>query len=112
MKDIVVKKHDEVFMKVFCDDSIGKELSEYFTYPVPGARFMPAYKARLWDGTKKLYNYQTKTLYVGLLNWLENFAKKSNYSIEIDENLAQNNQISKEIVNNFLPLIGYILGAI
>ena len=96
MSDIKVVKHDEVFLRVFCEDSIARELSEYFTFEVPGAKFQPAYKARLWDGRKRLYNLQTKTLYVGLLSLLKNFAKKCNYTLEIDENLSKSNQISQE----------------
>lgn len=105
MPDITVKKHNEVFLRVFCEDHIAKELSEYFTFNVPGARFQPAFKARLWDGRKKLFNLQTKTLYVGLLSLLENFAKRSNYTLEIDDLLTKNDQISKEMIENFLPLI-------
>lgn len=105
MSDIKAVKHDEVFLRVFCEDSIARELSEYFTFEVPGAKFQPAYKARLWDGRKRLYNLQTKTLYVGLLPLLKNFAKKSNYTLELDEKLSKSNQISQEIIENFLHLI-------
>jgi len=38
---IYVEKYDEVYNKLFCDAGIGFELQDYFTFTVPGARFMP-----------------------------------------------------------------------
>ena len=45
-----VSKVNEVHLKVETEPSIARELSDYFTFEVPGHRFMPAYKNKIWDG--------------------------------------------------------------
>ena len=45
MKEIIqVEKFDEVFIKIKCEPGIMMELSEFFTFTVPGAKFMPSYR--------------------------------------------------------------------
>lgn len=88
--NIYVEKINEVFLHVYADDmGIEAELSEFFAFYVPGYRFMPKYKAKIWDGRMKLYSEIRKTLYVGLYPYLLEFAKNNNYLInninEIEE---------------------------
>ena len=59
---ISVAKINEVFMSVHCDASIEQELSEHFCFFVPGYKFMPAYRNRMWDGKIRLYDFRRKTL--------------------------------------------------
>jgi superfamily II DNA or RNA helicase len=85
MTDILkVSKKDEVYLKVSCEPGIAQELNEYFTFDVPGARFMPAYKSRMWDGKARLYNMFTQELYVGLLPYLREFCDRLEYTLEVD----------------------------
>lgn len=84
MSDIIVTKKDEVYLTVDADPGISAELNSYFTFDVPGARFMPTYKARLWDGKARLFNLFTKELYVGLLPYLREFCQQMEYSIDVD----------------------------
>ena len=49
MIDIVVSKKDEVYAKITCERHIAKELSEFFTFYVPGYQFTPAFKNKIWD---------------------------------------------------------------
>ena len=37
-----LSKHNEVYLKLDVDSGVSQELSDYFTFEVPGARFMPA----------------------------------------------------------------------
>ena len=76
---IKVEKLDEAFIRVYSDNGTEQELSEFFKFPVPGAKFMPKYKAKMWDGYARLYNLQTKKLYAGLLDYVKEFAKRNNY---------------------------------
>ena len=79
---IHVEKLNEVFLHVYADDmGIEAELSEFFAYYAEGFRFMPKYKAKVWDGRIKLWNDLRKTLYVGLYPYLVQFAEKRGYSI-------------------------------
>lgn len=84
MSDLKVSKKNEVHLKVDCDPGIAQELNDYFTFEVPGARFMPTYRAKLWDGKARLFNIWTKELYVGLLPYLREFAERLDYSVDVD----------------------------
>jgi len=44
---ITVTKKNEVYLIVDCDVSTLQEINDFFTFEVPGARFMPAYKSRM-----------------------------------------------------------------
>ena len=48
--DIIIHRKDDVYSQIECERSITKELYEYFSFDVPGAKFMPSFKNRLWDG--------------------------------------------------------------
>ena len=61
------------------------ELREYFSFFVPGYKFMPAYKSRHWDGKVKLYNSMTKQMNVGLYTHLRRFCADRFYQLEILE---------------------------
>ena len=98
MSTIKVEKLDEVYVRVFSDPSIEQELSDYFTYEYPGARFTPQYKARLWDGKVRLYDQVRKTLYIGLIKYVQLFSEQNNYELQISNDLAiQDNIIYDEL---------------
>ena len=80
--DIIVHKKDDVFLKIECEASIAHDLSDYFTFKVPGYRFMPAYRSRQWDGKIRLFNAINAELYVGLLPYVVEFADRHKLSIQ------------------------------
>ena len=82
MSDIIVNKIDSVDIKIECDDSIAKELNQFFTFYVPNYEFTPAYKNKKWDGKIRLFNLYSRKLYIGLLDYLVQFAKDRKYTIE------------------------------
>jgi superfamily II DNA or RNA helicase len=84
MSDLVVEYIDSVNIKINCDDSIAKELNQFFTFTVPNYQYTPAYKNKKWDGLIRLFNLHSHKLYVGLLDYLIKFAKDRNYTIEHD----------------------------
>jgi superfamily II DNA or RNA helicase len=85
MSDVIkIKKINEVYNKLVCDPGIGYELSDYFAFDVPGAKFMPSYKNKMWDGKIRLYNLMTSTLYSGLNKYVEEFCKSRNYELEYE----------------------------
>lgn len=71
-------------MKIDCDDSIAKELNQFFTFEVPNYQYTPAYKNKKWDGMIRLFNLYSRKLYIGLMDYLIQFAKDRNYTIEQD----------------------------
>jgi superfamily II DNA or RNA helicase len=82
MSDLVISKKDEVYAKITCEKHITKELSEYFTFFVPGYQFVPAYRNRIWDGKIRMFNLQTNQIYLGLLPYIELFCEERKYQFD------------------------------
>jgi superfamily II DNA or RNA helicase len=94
MNDIIISKVNEVYAKIECEKHVAKELSEFFTFFVPGYQFVPAYRNRVWDGKIRLFDLRNNTIYIGLLNYIEEFCKERNYSYEIQNNLDFEDEFS------------------
>ena len=82
---LTVSKYDDVYLKIDCDAGTSQELSDYFTFTVPGAQFMPQVKSRYWDGKIRLFNQLTRRIYFGLYPKVEEFANQRNYKLNIEE---------------------------
>ena len=102
MVDITVHKKNDVFLQVECERSIARELNDFFSYWVPEAKYMPAYKNRMWDGKIRLFDSRVNQIYVGLLDYLRDFAKKRNYSIQGGEwsTLATHKEDVESFISN------------
>jgi superfamily II DNA or RNA helicase len=85
-----ITKYNEVFLKVECETDIAQELSEYFTFFVPGYKFMPAYRNKMWDGKIRLFNPMTRLIYAGVIKHIELFCQERKYELEIDDAYAAN----------------------
>ncbi len=88
MSDIILKKTNEAFLKFECEKSIAQELSDYFTFFVPGYQFMPAYKNRLWDGKIRLADLRNFSIYHGLVSYIQKFCEERNYTLELDPQIV------------------------
>ena len=66
MERVTVKKVDEVFMQVNCDDGLARDLYDFFSFTVPNAKFMPSYKNRFWDGKVRLFSLKTKKRFISV----------------------------------------------
>lgn len=98
-----IQKFNDVYLKVHCDSGIAHELNEYFTFTVPGAKFSPAYKNKLWDGKIRLFHLMRCTLYVGLLDQLKQFASERDYELEYtNPDQFKTDQISDTALNEFI----------
>ena len=67
---IIIDKFNEVFIKIEADSDIRKELSDHFTFEVPGYKFMPQYRNRFWDGKIRLFDYAKGQIYKGLYPYI------------------------------------------
>lgn len=99
---IKIEKLDEVYVRVFSEASIEQELSDFFTYEYPGARFTPQYRARLWDGKVRLYDQVRKSLYVGLIHYVQEFAKRNDYALQISPELQIPSKIDYDTLGKWL----------
>ncbi len=79
---LVITKQNESVLQIKCDPSIAEELKEFFSFFVPGHKFMPAFRRRIWDGKIKLFNAISGELPVGLYPYLRTFCSKRNYNME------------------------------
>ena len=88
---VIVRKIDEAFLHIECEQSTERELSEHFCFYVPGYKFMPAYRNRMWDGKIRLFDMRKKTLYSGLYWYLKEFCEEREYNLESEISLIPDN---------------------
>ena len=109
--DIIIKKKNEVYVTVKAEPHINQELSDLFTFDVPGAKFMPQYRSKYWDGKIRLYSPATGEIYGGLVDKIVSWARKSEYSLEFENNqfygapFEENEIISREGVKDYMTRI-------
>jgi len=101
MADLYVSKLNEVHLKVDCEPSLAQELNDHFSFEVPGAKFHPLYKSRMWDGKVRLYSMFTQELYVGLKEYLEKFCDERDYTIDYSNYVQESDAVTYDIVRKF-----------
>ena len=105
---MIISKKNEVYVRVDTEPNIARELSDFFTFEVPGARFMPTYRKRIWDGKIRLYNMMNGEIYLGLIPYIQEFAKRNDIDIEYkgDVNATQSSfthGVCKGFIRNIKP---------
>jgi superfamily II DNA or RNA helicase len=95
-----VSEVDSVNVRVECNRGIAHELSDYFTFKVPGYKFMPAYRARLWNGEIKLFNIHTGLVYAGLTEYIKKFAEERGYTVTLPS--KNESAITADTVRKFM----------
>lgn len=84
--EIKIAVKNNVFLTVDCEDKgILHELAEFFTFYVPGYKYMNAFRNKMWDGKIRLLDLRTQTIYAGLYQYIKEFANERNYYITIDD---------------------------
>ena len=104
---LIIDKVNEVYLKIEAEADIRRELGEYFTFEVPGFKFMPQYRNRVWDGKIRLFSYATGKIYAGLYPYIKNWCKENNVHIvdgtKIKEKTVDNSKIDDLIKALKLP---------
>lgn len=72
-------------LQVDCSFGVAQELNEFFSFYVPGYKFMPAFRNKLWDGKIRLFSLRANTLPAGLIEHLEKFIKQREYSLRVEK---------------------------
>lgn len=101
--DLRISQKNESYLIVDSDDrGILMELSDFFTFRVPGYQFMPSYRNKMWDGNIRLYNTKTKEIYVGLYKHILKFAeaKGREYSVESTYDLNEQDFDVDQFINS------------
>jgi len=109
METIRVRKLNHSIIHLECERSVGAELREFFSFYVPGYKFMPAYRNRMWDGKIRLYNQTTGQIPAGLFPQVLSFAELREYELEIEEteygNPNEGNKINPEFMMKFIDAL-------
>jgi len=111
MSHLIISKKNEVYLKVESEPHVYYELADQFTFEVPGAKFMPTYQKKYWDGKIRLFNTQSGEVYIGLLDRIVQFCKDHGYTYEFVESkyyglpFEVNDRISKEGVKDYMTAI-------
>ena len=110
--NLVISKANEVFLRVDTNQPhIEYELRDYFTFEVEGAKFMPQYRKRNWNGEIHLFDMRSKRIYVGLLDRIVAFCERRDYSYKFVDNeyygtpFEINEGISYEGVKDYMKSI-------
>jgi len=109
--NVVISKANEVFLRINSEPHIEYELRDHFTFEVEGAKFMPQYRNKNWNGEIHLFDLRSKRIYVGLLDRIVEFCKKHDYSYKFVDNeyygvpYEENEGISYEGVKDYMKAI-------
>ena len=100
---MLVSKKNEVYLQITnISSSESAELSDYFTFEVPGFKFMPAYRNRIWDGKIRLFSPATGEIYVGLLSYVKDYCKKNNLIYNIEEGVEDERNVVRQVAGGFI----------
>ena len=82
-----ITKKNEVFLRVDTEPHVHQELSDYFTFEVPNAKFLQKQRRyKHWDGRIRLYSPGNGELYIGLFDYLTEWLDKKGYNYNIIPN--------------------------
>ena len=84
--NLVISKCNEVFLKIDAEPHIQYELRDHFTFEVEGAKFMPQYRNKHWNGEIHLFDLRKKQIYIGLLDRIISFCYRHDYSYKFVNN--------------------------
>ena len=85
-----ISKKNEVYLQLSdFSSSESAELSDFFTFEVPGFKFMPMYRNRMWDGKIRLFSPASGEIYVGLLPYIKEFCKNNEIQYTIEEEVEE-----------------------
>ena len=109
--NVIISKANEVFLQVNAEPHIEYELRDHFTFEVEGAKFMPQYRKRNWNGEIHLFDLRSKRIYIGLLDRIVSFCKRRDYSYKFVDNeyygtpYEENEGISHSGVKDYMASI-------
>ena len=98
----VSKKNEAYIVLSDLTPSQNQELSEFFTFDVPGAKFMPMYKNRLWDGKIRLFSPASGEIYYGLLYYVKEFCSRNKIEYIVEEGVENERDVVHQVVRDFI----------
>ena len=100
---MLISKKNEVYLRLIdVEPSIAAELNDFFTFEVPGFKYMPAYRSKMWDGQIRLYNIVTGEIYVGLLPYIEEYLNNNGEDYEFADGITSKRDVARSVVQGFV----------
>lgn len=100
---MLISKKNEVYLRLInVEPSIAAELNDFFTFEVPGFKYMPAYRSKMWDGKIRLYNIVTGEIYVGLLPYIEEYLNNNGEDYEFADGITSKRDVARSVVQGFV----------
>ena len=100
---MLISKKNEVYLTLSdLSSSENQELASFFTFEVPGAKFMPMVRNRMWDGKIRLFSPATGEIYFGLLSYIKEFCKNNNVKYTIEEGVEDGRDVMGTVVRGFI----------
>jgi len=98
-----ISKKNEVYLILEgLTDSERQEISEFFTFEVPGAKFMPMFRNRVWDGKIRLFSSDTGEIYVGLLPYVKKFCHSNKILYIIEKGVEDDRNVVRKDVGAYI----------
>ena len=104
VKYIIIDKKNEVYLKIEADADIRRELGEYFTFEVPGFKFMPQFRNRVWDGKIRLFSYATGQIYVGLYPYILKWCEDNGVQV-VDGTKIKDIAVDDKMIDKFIKAL-------
>lgn len=101
--DVHIRKANNVYLWIDAEPSIRMGMTEHFARYVKGYQFQPKYRARIWDGKIRFFNYQTGRIYAGLIQEIISYCKDEGLKVSIDPEV-------KEMFSSGYEVDGYLDG--
>ena len=98
---MLISKINEVYLNLKVDEDLERELTDYFTFEVPGAKFMPHYRKKIWDGKIRLFSPHNGRIYVGLLPYIKEFCSRNSIEYIIEKGVENERNVIRESVRDF-----------
>ena len=104
MRTLILEKKNDVHLSVDADEDVRRDLGEYFTFNVPGFKFMPQYRNRVWDGKIRLFSYATGQIYTGLYPYILNWCNENNVSV-VDKTDIKDADVDDKKIDQFIEAL-------
>ena len=111
--DLLIRKKNEVYLKVDAEPHLKQELTEFFTFEIESAKYMQRQKRyKGWDGKVRLFSPATGEIYCGLIDYLTAWAKDRGYQYQVLESQhfglpkEENSLVTPQSVVGFVRALG------
>lgn len=105
MSDLIISKVNGAYVHIKCERSLAQELSDHFTFMVPGYQFVPAYKNKLWDGKIRLMDIRSNKIYYGLIPYIQKFCDDREYTVVYDKSVDALENFSIKEAKDFIETL-------